>query len=144
VSFPYPNDKYNITFWIRGTKMDVTLSNIIRNAGFQFQAQYDSQDVNIDHVLYKFVPYGSPTISPDDRKKIAKIIRDGLDNAKFKYASAAFEKLEQEKGPDYWAFAIRVEIPFADRLNRATDRDLGGNLVFNRNTRNVFGRIVGR
>lgn len=124
--------------------MDLTLQKIMRNSGFQFQATYDSQDVQFDHLLYKFVPVGALTISEAERKRIAPVIRKALDNAKFKYSSAAFEKLEQAYGNDYWAFAIRVEIPFAERLSRAIDRDTGGRLVFGRKTSNVFGRIVGK
>jgi len=113
--------------------MDITLSNIIKSSGY-FRSQYDTQDVNFDHTTHKFIPNADPDTTPEQRKIIARAVIDMLNAAKFRYDGAAFEKLERAKGPNYWAFVVRVPAVVTER---ALDRDIHGNLIYVRTQRRV-------
>jgi len=107
--------------------MDIGLANIVRGSGFNFKFQYNDGTQNFDHVIYKFAIDGD--LPEESRKSVAQRIINALQTAKFNFDHAGFEKLQRGKGPEYWAFAIRVPVPFPDK---ALDRDEHGNLIFTR------------
>jgi hypothetical protein len=110
--------------------MDITLSNIVRKAGFNFRGQYDGSDENYDPVVYKFILEDGLTLSSLDAAGITAKIRAALTAANFNFIGAALERAQRAKGPDYWAFVIRVPGRAVDRL---LDRDIHGNLIFANN-----------
>jgi hypothetical protein len=111
--------------------MDITLSNIVRSAGFKFRLTYDTPDENFDPVVYKFVADGDADYTDQERKNIVATVKSALDAASFKYIGVAFERGQRAKGDDYWAVVIRVPGRIFDRL---LDRDIHGNLIY-RNTK---------
>lgn len=110
--------------------MDITLSKIVRNAGLKVKFQYNDGTQNFDHVIYKFGV--DEDLAEGARRTLTEKIRGALNSAKFIFETAAFERLQRGKGPDYWAFVIRVAIPFPEQ---AVDRDIHGNLIFIRPAR---------
>jgi hypothetical protein len=109
--------------------MDITLTNIVRNAGFTFHGQYDGADENFDPVVYKFISTRNDYTTADIRN-ITQKIQAALNAVGFKYIGASFERAQRAKGDDYWAFVIRVQGRVVDRL---LDRDIHGNLIFANN-----------
>jgi len=107
--------------------MDTTLASIVRSSGFNFKFQYNDGTQNFDHVIYKFAVDGE--VPEEQRKSITASVVKSLVAIKFNFDGAAFERLQRAKGPDYWAFTVRVPVPFPDK---ALDRDIHGNLIFTR------------
>jgi len=105
--------------------MDTTLSKIVRDSGFNFRFQYNDGTQNFDHIIYKFAVDNDVPLST--RKVVTETVIRNLLADRFIFDGVGFEKLQRGKGPDYWALAIRVPVPFPDR---AIDRDVHGNLIF--------------